>query len=48
MAALATPVQQTQQENHHQVNSHGSQNGSQDFKVQLCSQLSNTSENYNS
>ena len=45
MAAVAAPIQQTQQEDHHQVNHDREQNGDKDLEVQLSPKLSHSPKN---
>ena len=45
VAAVAAPIQQTQQEDHHQVNHDREQNGDKDLQVQLSPKLSHSPKN---
>ena len=45
MVTMATEVQQTHQEDHHEVHPHGEQDGSQDLEVLLHPQLPPPPEN---
>lgn len=45
VAAVAAPIQQTQQEDHHQVNHDREQNGDKDLQVQLSPKFSHSPKN---
>ena len=45
VAAVAAPIQQTKQEDHHQVNHDWEQNGDKDLQVQLSPKFSHSPKN---